>query len=127
MLIFQIFIAITSIRCCIFKTNARSKRREKWKQKKHNIRNRSTLKNILVSIFNGFYFATFTGKHLCQSLIFNKVENLRIVTLLKSSLCHKRFPVNFAKFLRTAFLAENLQMYASEILFFIDLQPYHHC
>ena len=33
------------------------------------------------------YFAKFTGKHLCQSLFFNKVAGL-------SNLC---FPVNFAK------------------------------
>ena len=37
-------------------------------------------------------FAKFTGKHLYQSLFFNKV----------SGLIH--FPVNFAKFLRTPFL-----------------------
>ena len=39
-------------------------------------------------------FAKFTGKHLCQSLFFNKVAGLR----------HRCFPVNFAKFLRTPFL-----------------------
>ena len=42
----------------------------------------------------GFFrnFAKFTGKHLCQSLIFIKVAGLR------------RFPVNHAKFLRKTFL-----------------------
>ena len=45
-------------------------------------------------------FAKFTGKHLCQSLFFNKVAVLRPATLLKKRLCHKFFPVNFAKFLR---------------------------
>ena len=35
-------------------------------------------------------FAKFTGKHLCQSLFFNK-------------LWHRCFPVNFAKFLRTPY------------------------
>ena len=39
----------------------------------------------------------FTGKHLCQCL-------LRPATLLKKRLCHRCFPVNFAKFLRTPFL-----------------------
>ena len=39
----------------------------------------------------------FTGKHLCQSLFFNKVAVLRHR--------HRYFPVNFAKFLRTLFLA----------------------
>ena len=40
--------------------------------------------------------AKFTGKHLCQSLFFNKVAALRHR--------HGYFPVNFAKFLRTLFL-----------------------
>ena len=49
-------------------------------------------------------FAKFTGKHLCQRLFFNKVAGLRPATLLKKSLWHRCFPVNFAKFLRTPFL-----------------------
>ena len=49
-------------------------------------------------------FAKFTGKHLCQSLFFNKVAGLRPETLLKKRLWHMRFPVNFPKFLRTPFL-----------------------
>ena len=44
-------------------------------------------------------FAKFTGKHLCQSLFFNKVAGLRPATLLKKRLWHRCFPVNFAKFL----------------------------
>ena len=46
-------------------------------------------------------FAKFTGKHLCQSLFFNKVAN-------KENLA-KGFPVNFAKFLGTPFLREDLR------------------
>ena len=46
-------------------------------------------------------FAKFTGKHLCQSLFFNKVAGLRSTTLLKKGLWHKCFPVNFVKFLST--------------------------
>ena len=49
-------------------------------------------------------FAKFTGKHLCQSLFSIKVAGLRIPTLLKKRLWYMRFPVNFAKFLRTSFL-----------------------
>ena len=49
-------------------------------------------------------FAKFTGKHLCQSLLFNKVAGLRPTILLKKRLWHSCFPVNFAKFLRTPFL-----------------------
>ena len=53
-------------------------------------------------------FAKFTGKHLCQSLFFNKVAGLRPATLLKKRLWHRCFPVNFAKFLRTPFFTEHL-------------------
>ena len=45
-----------------------------------------------------------TGKHLCQSLLFNKVTSLRPATLLKKRLWHRCFPVNFTKFLKTPFL-----------------------
>ena len=49
-------------------------------------------------------FAKFTGKHVCQSLCFNKVAGLRSANLFKKILSHRCFPVNFAKFLRTSFL-----------------------
>ena len=49
-------------------------------------------------------FATFTGKHLCQSLYFNKVAGLKPATLLKKRFWHRCFSVNFVKFLRTLFL-----------------------
>ena len=45
-------------------------------------------------------FANFTGKHLCQSLFFNKE--------LKKRLWHRCFPVKFAKILRTPFLQRYL-------------------
>ena len=43
-------------------------------------------------------FAKITGKHLCQSFVFNKFAGFRIR--------HGCFPVNFAKFLRTLFLTK---------------------
>ena len=49
-------------------------------------------------------FTKFTGKHLCQSLFFNKVAGLRPATLLKKALWHRYFPVNFVTFSRTPFL-----------------------
>ena len=49
-------------------------------------------------------FAKFAGKHLCQSLFFNKVADLRPATLLKKRLWHRCFSVKFVKFLRTPFL-----------------------
>ena len=42
----------------------------------------------------------FTGKHLCQSFLFNKVAGLRLETLLKR-IWYRCFLVNFAEFLRT--------------------------
>ena len=45
-------------------------------------------------------FTKFTGKHLCQSLFFNKTFS----TLLKKRLWHRCFPVSFLKFLRTPLL-----------------------
>ena len=57
----------------------------------------SVRKDVLIN------FAKFTGKHLCQSLFFNKVAGLRSATLLKKRLWHRCFPVNFVKFLRTPF------------------------
>ena len=44
-------------------------------------------------------FVKLTGKHLYQSLFFNKVAGLK--------LWHRCFPVNFAKFLRRTFLKKN--------------------
>ena len=37
----------------------------------------------------------FTGKHLCQSLFYNKVSGPRAANILKKELWHKCFPVNF--------------------------------
>ena len=54
-------------------------------------------------------FAEFTGKHLSQSLFFDKVAGHRPVTLLKKRLWHRCLPLNFTKFLRTLFLAEHLR------------------
>ena len=49
-------------------------------------------------------------KHLCQSLIFNKVAGLRPEkSLLKRRLWHRRFPANFVKFQRSPFFIEHLR------------------
>ena len=55
-------------------------------------------------------FAKFTGKHLCQSLFFDKVADLRpkACIFIKKRPWHRYFYVNFAKFLRTPFLIEHL-------------------
>ena len=49
-------------------------------------------------------FAKFTGKHLWQSLSFDKLANYRLAPLLKKRLQHRCFHMNFTKFLQTAFL-----------------------
>ena len=48
-------------------------------------------------------FAKFTGKHLCQSLLFNMVAGPRPANLLKKRLWYGCFPVHLVKFLRTPF------------------------
>ena len=55
------------------------------------------------SVRKGFLrnFAKFTGKHLCQSLFFNKVTACNFI---KKRLWHRCFTVKFAKFVRTSFL-----------------------
>ena len=65
-------------------------------------------------------FAKFTGKHLYQSLFFNKVAGLRPATLSKKRLWHRCFPLNFAKFLRTPFFTEHTRWL---LLFFSLLLP----
>ena len=51
-------------------------------------------------------FTKFTGKHLCQILFLIKLQasGLRSASLLKKIVWYRCFPVNFAKFSRTAFL-----------------------
>ena len=48
----------------------------------------------------------FTGKHLCQNFIFNKIVGLRLLQIYLKSPGHRvrTFLVNFLKFLRTPFL-----------------------
>ena len=56
-------------------------------------------------------FKKLTGKHLHQSLFFNKVEK----ALLKKRLWHRCFPVNFVKFPRTPFFIEHLWLLLLEL------------
>ena len=49
----------------------------------------------------------FTGKNLCQGLLFNK--DILLKTFIKTRLWHRRFPVNFAKYLRRPFLTEHFR------------------
>ena len=47
--------------------------------------------------------------HLCLSLSFSIVDDMKPATLLKIRLQHRYFPVNFVKFLRTPLFTEHLQ------------------
>ena len=78
-------------------------------------------------------FKKFTGKHLCQSFLFNKVAGLRTVTLLKNRFWYRCFPVNFSKFLKTPSITEHLRWLllktpVNQLIFreeLIDLQLYY--
>ena len=78
-------------------------------------------------------FEKFTGKHLCQSLLFNKIAGLRTVTLLKKRFCYRCFPVNFSKFLKTPCITEHLwwlllKTPVNQLIFteeLVDLQLYY--
>ena len=53
-------------------------------------------------------YANFTGKHLCQSILFKKVASLQTCNFIRKRLQQRCFPVKFAKFLRTPFLTKHL-------------------
>ena len=69
-------------------------------------------------------FAKFSGKHLYQSLFFNKVAGLSPATLLKKRCWHRCFLVNFAKILRTPFLQNTSGRLLLCIEFLIHGVPY---
>ena len=60
-------------------------------------------------------FLVITGKHLCRSLLFNKVAELRPATLLKKRLQHKCFCVNTEVFKIIDF-EEHLRLVACSFL-----------
>ena len=61
-------------------------------------------------------FAKFTGKHLCQSLFFNKVAVLRPVTLLKKETLVQGFSYEICEFSKNTFSTEHHQTTASDVL-----------
>ena len=54
-------------------------------------------------------FAKFTGKHLCQSLPFNKVAGLRPATLLKKETLAKVVSYEFREISKNTFFTEHLR------------------
>ena len=78
------------------------------------------------SVLNNF--SKFTGKHLCQSLLFNKIAGLRPATLLKKRLRYRCSPVNFEKSLRKPFFLQKtsgrlLLFFVPHNLFFCSFVP----
>ena len=73
-----------------------------YNQSRRSHRRCSVIKSVLRK------FAKFTKKHLRYRLFFNKVASIRHATLLRKSLWHRCFPVNFAKFLKTFFYRTSL-------------------
>ena len=71
------------------------------KQRIHSCIFRSSHQKCSVKQYVLRNFAKFRGKHLRQSLFFNKIAGT--ATLLKKRLLHRCFPVNFAKFLKIPF------------------------
>ena len=67
-------------------------------------------------------FPKFTGKHLCNSLFFNKVADLSPATLLEKKLWNRCFPVNFRNLLEIPFLQNTSGRLLLDLimLFFLD-------
>ena len=63
-------------------------------------------------------FTKFTGKHMYQSLFFNKGAGPKPATLLKNKLLQRFSPVNFGKFIRTSFFIEQLRWLLLEYISF---------
>ena len=92
----------------LIKLRLRQKKKKKKKKNFSYIKTCTRSSHQRCSIKNSVLrnFTKFTGKHLRQSLFFNKVVGLRLATLLKKRLWHRCFPLNFAKFLRISFLQD---------------------
>ena len=59
-------------------------------------------------------FAKLTGKHLCQSLFFNKIAGLRPATLLKKRFWHM-FSCEFCQIFKKTFFTDYFRTTASEV------------
>ena len=77
----------------------------KWWNLLHLVINRSSRPEVFCK--KGV-LSNFTGKHLCQSLFFNKVAALSPATLLKKRPWQRCFTVNFTNFLRTPLFINHL-------------------
>ena len=91
--------------CCRLLENfeIRSENMDKMGKARISHQRRSIKKGVLRN------FTKFTGKHLCQSLFFNKVAGLRPANSLKKRPWQICFPVNFVKFPRTPLATASLK------------------
>ena len=64
-------------------------------------------------------FAKFTGKHLCQSLFFNKVAGLRPATLLKKEALAQVFSCEFCEISKNTFFTEHLRWLLLDLVQFV--------
>ena len=78
-----------------------------WPEESHR---RCSMKNCVVESF-----AKFTGKRLCQSLLFNKLQTSDLYLLIKETLAQV-FSFEFCKIFKTTFFVEHLLMTASGYL-----------
>ena len=60
-------------------------------------------------------FLKFTGKHLCQDLVFNKVAGLRPATLFKKRDSGKVLSCGLCEISKNTFFSEHLWTTASEL------------
>ena len=77
--------------------------------KKNSHRRCSVKKGVLRNL------TKFTGKHLCQSLFFNRVAGAAC-NFIKKRFLHRCFPVNFAKIFKNTYFTKHLWTTASERL-----------
>ena len=107
--LFSIFVfrAFKSVISCKFLSVLKLTHATRVHEKNQGLKNRSSRPDVFCEKSVLVTCAKFTGKHLCQSLFFNKVADAS-ATLLKKRLRHRCFPVNFVKFSRTPFFTEHL-------------------
>ena len=76
----------------------------------------SVRKNVLRN------FAKFTGKHLCQSLFFNKVGKPQACNFVKKETLAQVFSCEFCEISKNSFFAEHLWATASDCYHFIAIR-----
>ena len=74
--------------------------------------------------YHYYYYYYYHYYYCCYYEAYNIQKQSWPATLLKKRLCHRCFPVNFAKFLRTPFLTEHLRTTASKYQDFERLKEF---